>query len=106
MEMNYLFSSESVTKGHPDKVSDLISDAILDAVLKEDPDARVACETAVKTGFALIFGEISTNAKIDYEKVVRKAIIEAGYDRDELAYNGHTIDVIVKISEQSNDIAI
>ncbi|HHW79951.1 MAG TPA: methionine adenosyltransferase [Acholeplasmataceae bacterium] len=104
--MNYLFSSESVTKGHPDKVCDRISDAVLDAVLKEDPNARVACEAAVKTGFALIFGEITTNAKIDYEKVVRKAIIEAGYDRDELEYNGNNIDVIIKLSEQSNDIAM
>lgn len=103
--MNYLFSSESVTIGHPDKVCDRISDAILDAVLNEDKDARVACEAAVKTGFVLIFGEITTNAKINYEKVVRKAIVEAGYDRDELEYNGHKLEVVVKISEQSNDIA-
>ena len=103
--MNYLFSSESVTKGHPDKVSDLVSDSILDAILKVDKDARVAVETALKTGFALVFGEVTTTANIDYEKVVRDAIISAGYDRDELEYNGHTIDVIVKISEQSPDIA-
>lgn len=104
--MNYLFSSESVTIGHPDKVCDRISDAVLDAILKIDSNARVACEAAVKTGFVLIFGEITTNAKIDYDEVVRNAIIEAGYDRDELKYNGHNLDVIVKISEQSNDIAM
>lgn len=104
--MNYLFSSESVTKGHPDKVADRISDAVLDAVLLQDPNARVACETAVKTGFALIFGEITTTAKVDYEKVVRKAIINAGYDRDELNYNGNTIKVYIELSGQSNDIAM
>lgn len=104
--MNYLFTSESVTKGHPDKVADRVSDSILDAILKEDKDARVAVETALKTGFALVFGEVTTSAKVDYEAVVRKAIIEAGYDRDELEYNGHTIDVVVKISKQSKDISL
>lgn len=102
--MNYLFSSESVTKGHPDKVADRISDAILDAVLAKDSEARVACETAIKSDLVLVFGEITTNANIDYEAVVRKTILEIGYDSDDLGFNGNTVEVLIKLSEQSNEI--
>ncbi|VEU80510.1 methionine adenosyltransferase [Haploplasma axanthum] len=104
--MNYLFSSESVTKGHPDKVADRISDAILDAVLKEDKNARVACETAIKSDLVLVFGEITTNAKIDYEDIVRKTINEIGYDNDILGFNGNTVEVVIKLSTQSSEIAM
>lgn len=102
--MNYLFSSESVTKGHPDKVADRISDAILDAVLTIDKEARVACETAIKNDLVLVFGEITTNAKVNYEEVVRKTINEIGYNNDELGFNGNTVEVLVKLSEQSSEI--
>lgn len=102
--MNYLFSSESVTKGHPDKVADRISDAILDAVLSQDKESRVACETAIKSDLVLIFGEITTNAVVNYEEVVRKTIVELGYDRDELGFNGQNVEIIVKLSEQSSEI--
>ena len=81
--MNYLFSSESVTKGHPDKVADRISDAVLDAALKEDENSRVVCEVAIKSDLVLVFGEITTKAKIDYETIIRETI-EIGYDNDEL----------------------
>jgi S-adenosylmethionine synthetase len=100
------FSSESVTEGHPDKVSDQISDAILDAFLTHDPYARVACETAVTTDYVLIFGEITSTAIVNIEEVVRKTIIEIGYDKDELGFNGHTVKVDVKIKPQSPDIAL
>ncbi|MDY0276934.1 MAG: methionine adenosyltransferase [Acholeplasma sp.] len=103
--MKYLFSSESVTKGHPDKVADRISDAILDAVLEKDNNARVACEVAIKEGLVLVFGEITTNAKINYEKVVRKTIKEVGYDNDELGFNSDTVEVMIKLSTQSLEIA-
>lgn len=104
--MNYLFTSESVTKGHPDKVADMISDAILDECLKEDENSRVACETAVKDDLVLVFGEISTNAKIDYEKIVRETIKNIGYNNDEYKFNNKDVEVLVKISEQSNEIAM
>ncbi|HKL95045.1 MAG TPA: methionine adenosyltransferase [Haploplasma sp.] len=103
--MNYLFSSESVTKGHPDKVADHISDAILDAVLQQDKEARVACETAIKNDLVLIFGEITTSAKVNYEEVARKAILSLGYDSDELGFNANTVEVLVKLSEQSSEIS-
>src|SRR5690554_54785 len=103
--MNYLFSSESVTKGHPDKVADRISDAILDAALKEDENSRVACEVAVKSDFVLVFGEITTNAEIDFEKVVRDTINEIGYNDNKLGFNGNTVEMALKITKQSSEIA-
>ena len=104
--MKYLFSSESVTKGHPDKVADSISDAILDEVLRLDPNARVAVETAVKADLVLIFGEITTNSKINYEAIARKTIKEIGYDNKKLGFDAETVEIIVKISTQSPDIAM
>lgn len=100
------FSSESVTEGHPDKVSDQISDAILDAFLAQDPNSRVACETAVTTDYVLVFGEITSKANVDIEQVVRKTIINIGYDRDDIGFNGHTVQVDIKIKPQSPDIAL
>jgi len=101
-----LFTSESVTQGHPDKICDQISDSILDSYLKDDPYSRVACETCVSKNLVLVSGEITSKAKVDIEKVVRKTIIDIGYDNDELGFNGNTIKIIVDISEQSSDIAL
>lgn len=103
--MKYLMSSESVTKGHPDKVSDRLSDAILDACLKQDKESRVACEVAVKNNLVLVFGEITTNAKLDIDKIVRDNIVEIGYDRDELGFNGNNVKIMQELSEQSNEIS-
>ena len=99
------FTSESVSEGHPDKLADQISDAILDAFLSDDSESRVACETLVKTDLVVIAGEISSNAKPDLEKVVRKVINEVGYDNDDLGFNGSTVEIINAIGMQSNDIA-
>lgn len=104
-EERKLFTSESVTEGHPDKIADQISDAILDAILAKDPDARVACETAVTTGMVLVFGEITTKTYVDIPKVVRETIKEIGYDQAEYGFNGDTCAVQVAIDEQSPDIA-
>ena len=104
--MKRLFSSESVTEGHPDKVADYISDSILDAALEQDPNARVACETAVTTDYALLFGEMTTTAKIDFEKVVKHAINEIGYSKKEYGYNADDVIVDVRIKPQSPDIAL
>lgn len=104
--MKKLFSSESVTEGHPDKVADIISDSILDALLKQDPNSRVACETAVTTNYALIFGEVTSNAIIDYESVVREAIRSIGYTKDEYGYNADDVVIDIKIKPQSSDIAL
>ena len=101
-----LFTSESVTEGHPDKVCDQISDAILDAILEQDSHAHVACECVAKTGFVLIFGEASGNFNVDYEAIARKTICEIGYDRDELGFNGNTCEIEVRMEEQSADIAM
>jgi len=103
--MNYLFSSESVTKGHPDKIADRISDAILDAALKVDKNSRVAIETSLKSDLVLVFGEITTKAKINYEQIVRKTIKEVGYDNDELLFNGDNVEILIKITTQSSEIA-
>lgn len=100
-----LFTSEAITEGHPDKVCDQISDAILDACLEQDPMSRVACETCTKTGFVMIFGEITSKAVIDYEKIVRDTVREIGYDNDECGFNADKIDVLVRIEQQSSDIA-
>lgn len=104
--MTKLFTSESVTEGHPDKVCDQISDAILDAILEQDPNAHVACECATKTGFVIIFGEASGNFDVDYEAIARKTICEIGYDRDELGFNGNNCKIEVRMEEQSADIAM
>lgn len=101
-----LFTSESVTEGHPDKVCDAVSDAILDAALAKDPQSRVAVECAACTGFILITGEITTKAIIDYEKVARKAILDIGYDSEEKGFDGNTCEVIVRLDSQSADIAM
>lgn len=100
-----LFTSESVSEGHPDKVADQISDAILDAMLAQDPMSHVACETIVTTGMVFVFGEISTHAYVDIQSVVRKTILKIGYDRPELGFDGNNCAVIVDIDEQSPDIA-
>ena len=102
----YLFTSESVTEGHPDKVCDAISDAILDACMEQDPQSRVACETACCTGFVLITGEITTNAYVDMQKVVRDTVKEIGYTKSEYGFDGNTCAVLVAIDEQSSDIAM
>ena len=104
--MKKLFTSESVTEGHPDKVCDQISDAILDAILAEDPNAHVACETATKTGFVIVFGEISTTCTVDIEGVVRDVVKSIGYDCSEVCFDGNTCAVLVSIEEQSPDIAM
>lgn len=101
-----LFTSESVTEGHPDKVCDAISDAILDACMDKDPMSRVACETAVCTGFVLVTGEITTNAYVDMQKIVRDTVKEIGYTKSEYGFDGNTCAVLVAIDEQSTDIAM
>jgi len=102
----YLFTSESVTEGHPDKVADQISDAILDAILSQDKKARVACETLVTTGLAMIAGEITTEARIDYPKVVRETIKEIGYNESAMGFDWETCGVITSINRQSPDISM
>ncbi|MBP5384720.1 MAG: methionine adenosyltransferase [Lachnospiraceae bacterium] len=102
----YLFTSESVTEGHPDKMCDAISDAILDALMEKDPMSRVACETASCTGFVLVTGEITTNAYVDIQKIVRDTIKEIGYTKSEYGFDGNTCAVLTAIDEQSGDIAM
>ena len=104
--MKRLFTSESVTEGHPDKICDRISDAILDALLEQDPMSRVACETAITTGLVLVMGEITTKAYVDVQKIVRDAICEIGYTKSSYGFDGNTCGVIVAIDEQSSDIAL
>ena len=101
---SYLFTSESVSEGHPDKVADQISDAILDAILEKDKKAHVACETMVKTGVAIIGGEITTSAWVDLEEIIRKVIVDIGYDSSEVGFDGHTCAVMNIIGKQSPDI--
>ena len=103
---NYLFTSESVTEGHPDKIADQISDAVLDAVLAQDPRGRVACETVVTTGLVFITGEITSNATVDYPGVARKTIERIGYTRAKYGFDCHTCGVLIAIHEQSGDIAM
>lgn len=102
----FLFTSESVTKGHPDKICDQISDAILDEMLRQDPMSRVACETTCTTGQVLVMGEISTDAQVDIPSVVRKTVCEIGYDDDKKGFNGNTCAVLTALDKQSADIAM
>ncbi len=106
MSREYLFSSESVGEGHPDKVADNISDAILDALLAQDPRSRVACETLVNTGMAVISGEITSGAIVDYTDVVRKTILDIGYNSSRMGYDGATCAVLIALDKQSQDIAL
>jgi S-adenosylmethionine synthetase len=101
----FVFTSEAVTEGHPDKMCDIISDTVLDACLAQDPRAKVACETATKTGLVFVFGEITTTAKLDYQKLVREAVKGIGYDRN-LCFDGNTCSIMVAVEQQSPDIAL
>lgn len=101
-----LFTSESVTEGHPDKICDQVSDAILDALLEQDPMSRVACETCTNTGFVLVMGEVTSNANIDYEAIVRKTVNEIGYNNLEYGFDGNKCEVLVRLDKQSADIAM
>ncbi len=104
--MKKLFTSESVTEGHPDKICDQISDAVLDAIMEQDPYGRVACETTTTTGYAMVMGEISTKCYIDIPKIVRNVITDIGYDKGEYGFDGNTCAVLTAIDEQSGDIAM
>ena len=104
--MRHFFTSESVTEGHPDKVCDQISDAVLDAILAQDPDAHVACECCATTGMVLVMGEISTSAYVPIEKIAREKVVEIGYDRAKYGFDGHSCAVLVTVDEQSPDIAM
>ena len=101
-----LFSSESVTEGHPDKICDQISDAVLDAILAQDPTGRVACETCCTTGLVMVMGEITTNCYVDIPKIAREVILDIGYDRAKYGFDGQTCAIITSIDEQSGDIAM
>ena len=102
----YLFTSESVTEGHPDKLCDQVSDAVVDACLAQDPRSRVACESATKTGFILLLGEITTNAIINFDDLTRKVILDIGYDQTDKGFDGHTCAVLTALAKQSTDIAM
>jgi S-adenosylmethionine synthetase len=102
---NFLFTSESVTEGHPDKICDNVSDAVLDAHLAQDPTARVACETSVKTGFVLLAGEITSNARVDYPAIVRETVCDIGYTSSDMGFDGNTCAIMVAVEEQSPDIS-
>ena len=104
--MRKLFTSESVTEGHPDKIADQISDAVLDAILEQDPMGRVACETLVATGQIHVVGEISTNCYVDIPKIARETVVNIGYDRAKYGFDGNTCGVLISIDEQSADIAL
>ena len=105
MSDSFLFTSESVSEGHPDKIADQISDGILDAILAEDGSARVACETMVKTGMVIVAGEITTSAWVDFEEIVRNTVTEIGYDDSDMGFDGHSCAVLNAIGKQSPDIA-
>ena len=101
-----LFTSESVTEGHPDKICDQISDAILDAMLEQDPMSRVACETCTTTGLVMVMGEITSNAKVDIQNIVRDTVREIGYTRGKYGFDADTCAVMVALDKQSTDIAM
>ncbi|RLA62518.1 MAG: methionine adenosyltransferase [Epsilonproteobacteria bacterium] len=105
MLKDYIFTSESVTEGHPDKMADGISDAVLDALLEQDPNARVACETMITTGMTIVAGEITTEAKIDKRDIVRNKILDIGYDHSDKGFDGHTCAILLSLDRQSPDIA-
>ena len=105
-DAHYLFTSESVTEGHPDKMCDQISDAILDAIIANDPDARVACETATTTGLVMVLGEITTSTYVDFQSVVRDTVRDIGYTRADYGFDYLTCGTLVSIKEQSPDIAM
>ena len=105
MSNSFLFTSESVSEGHPDKVSDQISDGILDAILAADKQARVACETMVKTGMVIVAGEITTTAWVDFEEIIRKTVLDIGYNDSEMGFDGASCAVLNAIGKQSPDIA-
>ncbi|WP_018862622.1 MULTISPECIES: methionine adenosyltransferase [unclassified Thioalkalivibrio] len=106
MSNDYIFTSESVSAGHPDKMADLVSDTIVDAIIEQDPHARIACETATKTGMVMLLGEITTGAQIDYEKLVRDTVCEIGYNDSDVGFDGKTCAVLNVLGEQSQDIAM
>src|SRR5437899_11492688 len=106
MPRRYLFTSESVTEGHPDKLADQISDAVLDAIMAEDPNGRVACETLVTTGLVLVAGEISTETYVDIPSIVRRTILDIGYTDAKFGIDGDTCGVMTAIQEQSPDIPV
>ncbi|WP_018951004.1 methionine adenosyltransferase [Thioalkalivibrio sp. AKL12] len=106
MSNDYIFTSESVSAGHPDKMADLVSDTIVDAIIEQDPHARIACETATKTGMVMLLGEITTGAQIDYERLVRDTVVEIGYNDSDVGFDGKTCAVLNVLGEQSQDIAM
>src|SRR5476651_2455385 len=105
MGNSYLFTSESVSEGHPDKIADQISDAVLDAIISQDPRGRVACETLVKTGVVIVAGEVTTSAWVDVEALVRKTVLDIGYDTSDMGFDGASCGVLNIIGKQSPDIA-
>src|SRR5690242_7717976 len=105
MTKEFLFTSESVSEGHPDKIADQISDAILDAIMEQDKNARVACETFVKTGMVLVGGEVTTSAWVDIEQITRQVVHDIGYDSSEIGFDGASCAVMSAIGKQSPDIA-
>ena len=106
MTQDHVFTSESVSEGHPDKIADQISDAVLDAILAQDKSARVACETLIKTGMVVIAGEVSTTASIELEDITRKTVVDIGYDDSDLGFDGNTCAVLTALGKQSSDIAM
>src|SRR5690606_28334139 len=102
---SYLFTSESVGEGHPDKLCDAVSDSVLDALLEQDPHSRVACETFCKTGFILIGGEVTTSAQVNYPQIVRNAVREIGYVSSDMGFDANTCGVMLALEEQSPDIS-
>ncbi|MEF8833514.1 MAG: S-adenosylmethionine synthetase N-terminal domain-containing protein, partial [Halofilum sp. (in: g-proteobacteria)] len=105
MSSDYLFTSESVSEGHPDKIADQISDRVLDEIIRQDPHGKVACETLIKTGMVLVAGEVTTTAWVDLEEVVRQTVLDVGYTNSDMGFDGSTCAVLNAIGKQSPDIA-